>query len=147
MMKRVVTGHDQDGKAVFVSIGEPPRTVTSQYGARITYCWGTSDPPVVPAGGDDPTLAMASIYPAPGGTSFAIAQFPGNHQGGMHTTDTVDYVTILSGEIWLVLDNGAEVHLTPGDCVVQNGTQHVWHNRKPEPCMFVGVQVGAKRQD
>ena len=147
MMKRVVTGHDQDGKSVFVSIGEPPRTVTSQYGAQITYCWGTSGSPVVPASGDDPTLAMSSIYPAPGGTSFVIAQFPGNHQGGMHTTDTVDYVTILSGEMWLVLDDGAEVHLTPGDCVVQNGTRHIWHNRKPEPCMFVGVQVGAKRQD
>jgi uncharacterized cupin superfamily protein len=65
----------------------------------------------------------------------------------MHTTDTVDYVTILSGEIWLVLDDGAEVHLEPGDCVVQNGTQHAWHNRNPEPCVLVTVMVGAERQD
>jgi mannose-6-phosphate isomerase-like protein (cupin superfamily) len=62
-------------------------------------------------------------------------------------TDTVDYITILSGEIWLVLDTGVEVHLTPGDCVVQNGTRHAWHNRTPDPCVFVGVQVGATRQD
>ena len=146
-MKRVVTGHDQDGQSVFVSIGEPPRIVTSGQGTQLTYCWGTHGTPVVPAGEDDPTLAMASIYPAPGGTSFVIAQFPGNHQGRMHTTDTVDYITILSGEIWLVLDNVAEVHLTPGDCVVQNGTRHAWHNRQPEPCVFVGVSVGATRQD
>ena len=64
----------------------------------------------------------------------------------MHTTDMVDYATILSGEVWLVLDDGVEVHLTPGDCVVQNGTQHAWHNRNPEPCVFVGVAVGAERQ-
>lgn len=146
MMKRVVTGHSQDGKSTFVSIGGPSRTVTSQHGLQITYCWGTSDSPVVPASGDDPTLAMTSHFPAPGGTSFLIGQFPGNHQTGMHTTDTVDYVTILSGELWLVLDNGAEAHLTPGDCVVQNGTRHMWHNRKPEPCVVVTVPVGAKRR-
>jgi quercetin dioxygenase-like cupin family protein len=146
MMKRVVTGHDQEGKSVFVSIGEPPRTTTSGIGTQITYCWETHSTPVVPARGDDPTLAMASIFPAPGGTSFVIAQFPGNALGPMHTTDTVDYITILSGEIWLVLDNGAEVHLTPGDCVVQNGTRHAWHNRQPAPCVFVGVNVGATRQ-
>jgi hypothetical protein len=50
-MKRVVTGHGPDGKAVFVSIGAPPRTVTSQNGGQVTYCWGTAGPPVVPAGG------------------------------------------------------------------------------------------------
>jgi len=36
---------------------------------------------------------------------------------GMHATDTVDYVIVLSGEVWLELDDGAEVHLKQGDCV------------------------------
>ena len=145
-MKRVVTGHDQDGKSVFVSISEPPRIVTAQTGSQRTYCWGTSGPRVVPAGGDDPTLTMSSIFPATNGTSFIVIQFPGHHQGHMHTTDTVDYLTILSGELWLELDDGAEVHLTPGDCVVQNGTQHAWHNRTPVPCVCVAVLIGAQRQ-
>jgi mannose-6-phosphate isomerase-like protein (cupin superfamily) len=146
MMKRVVTGHGPDGKAVFVSIGAPPRTVTSQNGGQVTYCWGTAGSPVVPAGGDDPTLTMASYYPALGETSCVIVQFPGNFHGDMHMTDTVDYIFILSGEIWLVLETGAEVHLTPGDCVVQNGTRHAWHNRTSVPCLFVGMGVGATRQ-
>jgi mannose-6-phosphate isomerase-like protein (cupin superfamily) len=151
-MKRIVTGHSQDGKSEFVSIGESPRTVTvgrdiGVHGTQVTYCWDTQKTPLVPARGDDPTLAMSSFFPAPGGTSFIIAQFPGNTEGPPHTTNTVDYVTILSGEIWLVLDDGAEVHLTSGDCVVQNGTQHAWHNRNPEPCVFVAVTVGAERQD
>ncbi len=145
-MKRVVTGHDPDGSAVFVSTGAPPRTVTSQYGGQVTYCWKTSGPPIVPAGGTDPTLAMASHYPELDGTSCVTVRFPGDFHGGLHTTDTVDYVFVLSGEIWLVLETGAEVHLTPGDCVVQNGTGHGWHNRSSEPCLIVGVMVGAIRR-
>src|SRR5205814_587568 len=48
---------------------------------------------------------------------------------GMHTTDTVDIDYIVSGELWLELDDGQEVHLEAGDSVVQNGTRHKWHNR------------------
>ena len=146
-MKRVVTGHDQDGKSVFVTIGEPPCAVTNEHGTRLTYCWETKGVPILPGDQEDPTLTMTNIFPGPDGTTFVIAQVPGNWQGDMHMSDTVDYVAILSGEVWLVLDTGAEVHLTPGDCVVQNGTLHAWHNRTPHPCVFSAVVVGAKRQD
>ena len=50
----------------------------------------------------------------------------------MHTTDTIDFEYVLSGEIALELDDGAEVVLHPGDTVVQNGTRHRWHNRSSE---------------
>jgi len=36
----------------------------------------------------------------------------------------VDFDVVISGEIYLELDNGAEVLLEPGDCVIQNGTRH-----------------------
>jgi len=65
---------------------------------------------------------------------------------GMHTTDTIDYGVVVSGEIWLELDDGAEVHLEPGDCVVQNGTRHAWRNKGSEPCTMAAVMVGAKRR-
>jgi mannose-6-phosphate isomerase-like protein (cupin superfamily) len=64
---------------------------------------------------------------------------------GMHTTDTIDYVIIISGDIYLELDDGAEVHLGPGDCVVQNGTRHAWRNRSSEPCIAAAVMIGAER--
>ncbi len=64
---------------------------------------------------------------------------------GMHTTDTVDYGVILSGSVWLELDDGAERELHPGDCVVQNGTRHAWRNREPEPCVMAVATVGAAR--
>ena len=64
---------------------------------------------------------------------------------GMHTTDTVDLDIVLSGEVWLELDDGAEVHLQAGDCVIQNGTRHVWHNRTEEPARMFAALIGATR--
>lgn len=64
----------------------------------------------------------------------------------MHTTDTIDYDIILSGEIWLELDDGAKVHLKPGDCVIQNGTRHAWRSEGSEPCYMASVLIGAERK-
>jgi quercetin dioxygenase-like cupin family protein len=52
---------------------------------------------------------------------------------------------VLSGEVWLELDDGAEVHLQPGDCVIQNGTRHAWRNRSQQPCVIAVALVGAVR--
>ena len=64
---------------------------------------------------------------------------------GMHTTDTVDYIVVLSGEADLELDDGASVHLEPGDCVVQRGTRHAWRNTGSLPFVAAAVMVGAQR--
>jgi quercetin dioxygenase-like cupin family protein len=63
----------------------------------------------------------------------------------MHTSDTVDVGIVMSGELWLELDDGAERHLTAGDVVIQNGTRHRWQNRSSEPCVMTFVLVGAHR--
>lgn len=65
---------------------------------------------------------------------------------GMHTTDTVDFDVIVSGEVYLELDDGAEVLLKACDCVVQNGTRHAWHNRSSENCVIAVALVGARRR-
>jgi quercetin dioxygenase-like cupin family protein len=65
---------------------------------------------------------------------------------GMHTTDTVDFDVIVSGEVYLELDEGAEVRLKAGDCVIQNGTRHAWHNRSSEKCVISVAIVGAERK-
>lgn len=64
---------------------------------------------------------------------------------GMHTTDTIDYIVVLSGEVDLELDDGATVHLEPGDCVVQRGTRHAWRNTGAVPFIAAAVMVGAQR--
>lgn len=63
---------------------------------------------------------------------------------GMHTSDTVDIDFVLSGEVHVELDDGAEVHLKAGDVQVQNGTRHAWRNRSDEPCVLAvaGARLG-----
>jgi len=63
----------------------------------------------------------------------------------MHTTDTIDYNIILAGELWCELDDGVEVHLQAGDCLVQCGTRHAWRNKGTEPCIKAAIMVGAVR--
>ncbi|MBA3742800.1 cupin domain-containing protein [Sporichthya sp.] len=58
---------------------------------------------------------------------------------GMHQTVTVDYAIVISGELWLELDDGAEVHLPTGSCVVQNGARHAWHNKSSAPATLAYV--------
>ncbi len=61
---------------------------------------------------------------------------------GMHTTATIDYGIILSGNVTLELDNG-EVDLGPGDVVVQRATRHAWRNRSGRPCVVAFVLIGS----
>lgn len=95
----------------------------------------------------------------PGQTRFGILSMPplkdllayqialGNpvhniKQFRMHKTNTIDYVTIMSGQVTLVLDNGEEALLHSGDVVVQQNTMHSWHNHAYEPCIMSVVQIG-----
>jgi quercetin dioxygenase-like cupin family protein len=65
-------------------------------------------------------------------------------QDGMHRTPTLDLICVLSGDVWLELDDGA-IHLHQGDCVVQNGTRHAWRNRSDAPCSMAVVLIGASQ--
>ena len=173
--RRVVTGQDRAGKSVFVSDERvEPIVMTLMPGLQFVNLWGADETPSLPTDGTRPA-APSYFPPAPGyrfalftlppdGSAAlptdldvprAIAEvnekLPGmmDHlepgSTGMHTTDTVDLDLVLSGEIDLELDDGAEVHLTAGDCVIQNGTRHAWHNRSSEPVRMLSILVGAQR--
>jgi mannose-6-phosphate isomerase-like protein (cupin superfamily) len=60
---------------------------------------------------------------------------------GMHQTPTLDLLTVTSGRAVLRLDDGSATELAPGDCVVQRGTMHAWHNPHDEPCTLTGVML------
>ena len=62
---------------------------------------------------------------------------------GMHVTDTIDYVAVISGEITLILDEGEQV-LRAGDVVIDRGVAHAWENRGIEPAVIVAVLVDAE---
>jgi hypothetical protein len=174
-VRRVVTGVTAEGRSVFVSddVVEPV-TLSAIAGPSFHLVWGDDATPQLPTDGTRPE-SKGYFPPAPGyrfgfftlPPSGAAAipddvdvnaifdemneklpgmldvMEPGNT--GMHTTDTIDLDLVISGEVFLELDDGAEVRLGPGDCVVQNGTRHAWHNRSDEPAVLFVALIGANR--
>jgi mannose-6-phosphate isomerase-like protein (cupin superfamily) len=173
IVRRVVTGRRAEGTSVFVSdTPVDPIEIALAPGTASHRLWGSDVAPHLPTDGTPPeqpdyfppasghrfglfTLAPAST-PAPEGLDMAAAlaevdeKLPGmfdvneRDNPGMHTTATVDFDMVLSGEVWLELDGGAERMLRAGDCVIQNGTRHAWHNRSDAPCVMLVVLLGAE---
>lgn len=63
---------------------------------------------------------------------------------GMHQTDTVDVVTVIAGEIWLLVETG-ETLVRAGDTVVLQGSWHAWRNRSDAPCTVGALHVSVVR--
>jgi uncharacterized cupin superfamily protein len=59
----------------------------------------------------------------------------------MHRTETVDVGVVIEGETWLLLDDGSETLVRPGDAVVQRGTNHAWANRSDRPVRMMFVMI------
>ena len=103
-----------------------------------------------------PPGSRAAVTAPVGDVGVAVAQFEADLPGllgalesmetGMHTSDTIDFEYVASGEVDLELDDGETVRLRAGDTLVQNGTRHAWHNRGDEPCVVVVCLVGAERR-
>ena len=163
-IRRVVTGHTPEGKAVFVSdAGVEP----IEFGAGGAYhvLLGADEPARFPDDGSPPT--WSAPFPPVGGHRFLLMTLPvgstrdtddeqlssflaeslgdimEREEPGMHKTATIDFEVVLSGTIGLELDDGAELALGPGDVVVQNGTRHRWHNRGREPATMAVIVIGA----
>lgn len=60
----------------------------------------------------------------------------------MHKTNTLDYIVILSGELYLILED-TETLLKPGDIVIQRATNHAWSNRSNKPCIQLAILLDA----
>lgn len=170
--RRVVTGTDENGKAVFVSDGPAPHThaYSSIPGMRATFVWAT-DPDARPTS-DDPTLDLVRDVPAYGETRLLFVTFapesvyadPGFDAAaaaaedriatpmlselfeaddpGMHRTPSIDYAIVLDGEIHLELDDGATSLLRRGDVVIQNATRHRWRNLTERPTTVAFTWIG-----
>jgi hypothetical protein len=156
-MNRVVTGYDDDGRPAILRQGEPPVVIhAGRY--TTTELWVSDRSPLQPTGSDSSTREWA-LEPPPGGACFRIVEiapaspeppvagsFDAQHDEfqDAHGTDTLDYVTVLRGQVTLVVGD-AEVTLGPGDSVVQQpGVPHDWQNRGDEPAVMVGVLVSAR---
>jgi mannose-6-phosphate isomerase-like protein (cupin superfamily) len=174
-MRRVVTGHTPDEKSIFASDTEVD-AITSPVlsGWEFYRLWGADKAPTFPD--DGLPSPYSTHFPPVGGFRFGTftippesvertenldfsvmleaidkvlpgaAKYMEKDNPGMHATDTIDFEYIISGEIWLELDDCKEIHLRAGDTVIQNGTRHAWHNKGSEPCSMVLCLIGAHRK-
>jgi quercetin dioxygenase-like cupin family protein len=141
-VRRVVTGHDNDGKAV-VLIDETCSNIVSRR-ERHHSCvvWSTASFPVDNSGAEDESRRAVSTTPAEG-TVFRIIEYGPGVAPRSHRTTTIDYAVVISGEIDMQLDDDV-VHLEAGDVLVQRGTVHNWVNNGREPCVIAFVLVAAQ---
>ena len=142
-VRRVITGHDASGRAV-VKIDEVSKNVISNRpGASAAVIWTTDAIPADNSGDGDAALKKVGTT-LPGGTVFRVVEFSPGVSPRVHRTDSIDYAVIVSGEIDMELEKGAEVHLKAGDVLVQRGTVHNWINRGKAPCVIAFALIDAK---
>ncbi len=119
-VRRVITGHDAQGKAV-VQLDELCKDAISRRpGHQSCVAWSEPE------------------------TIFRFVEYQPGVAPRLHRTSTVDYAVVLSGEIDMELDDGVTVHLRQGDALVQRGTIHNWVNRGTQPCVIAFVLVAAR---
>lgn len=164
-IRRIVTGHDAQGRSIVVSDSASPHVecILGIPTLASTELWTDGTPANNVRGGDPVTLPI-SVPPPANGTTFRVVEFPpdrdwkdslspsaglGKPASGisaknpmMHRTKSLDYVVVISGEIWSILDEG-EVLMRAGDVMVQRGTNHAWANRSDKPCAVAFVLIDA----
>ena len=144
------------------------KEMESMPGLALTDIWVTGDTPANNQGQADAADRPIVLEPPKNGTIFWVVKFPpdsawrdsadarealnsigAGHASDqsvddpmMHKTSTVDYLIVLKGEIWSILDD-SEICLKQGDIMVQRGTNHSWSVRAEKPCLLAAILVDA----
>ena len=170
-VRRVVTGHDKSGRSIFLKdgIAKNVKEMASMPGLALTDLWETMGAPAMNLGKEDAAKRPVRLEPPANGTILRIVEFPPdsawrnkadamtafnsigaghakdqhNTDPMMHKTSTVDYIIVLKGEIYAIMDKG-ETLLKEGDILVQRGTNHSWSVRGKKPCVVAAILVSAK---
>lgn len=141
-IRRVVTGHDDSGRAV-VAIDEVSRNVISRRPQHEScVVWSTGSFPSDNASPQDGG-ARAVASTDPNGSVFRIVEYGPGVAPRNHRTESIDYAVVMAGEIDMDID-GSTVHLRAGDVLVQRGTIHNWVNKGTAPCVIAFTLVSAK---
>ncbi len=143
-IRRIVTSHDEAGRTVVMNDGPPPNYRASGRGNVSTLIWSTDETPAEIWSAEDYGARTIATQPPPRGSRFCIIDYPPGTPGRMHRTDTIDFIVCLAGGIDMELDDGASVHIGPGEVMVQQGTNHSWKNNGAGTCRLAIVLLDAK---
>ncbi len=150
-VRRIVTGHDANGKAIVTTderLSCGPAAQSAAYlGLRDLVDRQDAGRQFgrEPMPHSAPVLSNATIMSGTGqGTVIRVTEFAPGAPKFMHRTETVDYAILLSGECDLEFDSGEIVHMKHGDIVVQRGTMHAWVNNGSAPAVFAFILIDAQ---
>ena len=172
-VRRVVTGHDKNCVAKIIMDGKASCILQrpNRPGVTLTNLWQSDKSPADMERHVDPVAGPLFLHPPKNGSVFRIVQFDpedpkqltkldgkaafaemgaganiveGARHPFMHRTDSLDYAVVLTGEIYMMMDED-EYLLKAGDVVVQQGTNHAWSNRGPETCQIVFILIDAAK--
>ena len=144
-LRRVITGTNEEGKSIVLIDDEVIHFKEVVPGFKRADIWMTETSPVDNAGNED-MGAKEVLFPSRSETLFTYAEIEpgfGVDEAGWHTTDTIDYVVVLKGEVYFLMDE-EDILLKAGDMLVIRGVRHAWVNRSTEPCILGGAMIGAK---
>jgi quercetin dioxygenase-like cupin family protein len=142
LVQRVVTGHDENGRARFKSEDlSPTRLIPSGDAAMLTM-WTTA---TVPADNNDETDGRErdAGLTLNGGSVIRICDMLPHQESPMHRTNSIDYGIVLKGEIELELEDGVKTTVREGGVIVQRGTNHLWRNATDQVCRIAFILIEA----
>lgn len=171
-IRRVVTGHDADGRAIIVADGPPARIFDDlgEEGLVFQEIWHTTETPAsIDRDRREADEAGLVLAPPRNGVRIRVLDVPPEAEGAdmdavfenigaadakvasdrhrsFHRTETVDFGIVLSGEIVLIMDEG-ETTVHSGEIVVQRGTNHGWVNRTDQPCRIAFILIDGQYTD
>ena len=143
-VRRVVTGHDDNGRAVIAADEICPHQWEPPDGGTVFEIWQHNGDPDNAKPYEDPIGPAASLPPPPAGTVCRIVDFMPRTDDYvyLHQTASLDYCYVIEGEIHAVLDD-SQVLLRVGDMLVQRGTRHGWLNHSGKVCRVLFVLIDA----
>ncbi len=142
--RRVVAGLGEDGNSRILIDGAVPDAKSMAGRSRVV--WRTASVPADNSGSEDVDPGNVSVQDLSGpGSLFMIHTFPPEHGSGepfWHATDSIDYITMIAGEVVFVTQSG-ETTVRAGDVLVDRGIVHAWRNDSSEDAVAAIVVVPA----
>jgi quercetin dioxygenase-like cupin family protein len=141
-VQRVVTGHDDNGRAVFRSEDVSPTRMIPSGDASFLTIWSTQ---TVPADNNDERDGrdLPTGVTLERGSVIRITDMLPGKESPMHRTNSVDYGIVLKGQIELELEDGVKKTIHEGGIIVQRGTNHLWRNTTDTVCRIAFILIEA----
>jgi quercetin dioxygenase-like cupin family protein len=138
--RRVVTGFNAEGRSCAKWDSEIP-PINLRPGFDNIPMWATRKLPAETTDEDPNTWELGTSLA--GGSVFRFGVYQPGNVARWHRTDSVDYAICLSAELVMELEEG-EVHLEPGDVVIQHGTLHNWRCIGDRPCVMAFILIATE---